>query len=328
MSRFQNILKQPHPTELAVVEHAKVPANTLSTIHNTSEEAFKQFEKNPQRYQELVANPKAAKTKEEKVGIMAAREILFVIDESGSMSGEDTDPRLTNEEVKKGGWFGAGSWGSNTSGQQSSALTHQQQRWTLWNSACVATESVMELSLAMDRDHKVDVMLFPSTKMSGSGGFDILETNTIADVQALFRNNSPCGSTPLAAALLHLRRQKMDRLLTEGIPFTCIVMTDGVPDNQDEVYRFFVDLVRDHRLNEKGREYLAAFSFVQMGDDSSAKRFLESLDDNMEQYYRKAGVNHVDIIDTKEDNFLFGTGKYSGQAWKGPFALLHDAIFD
>ena len=36
----------------------------------------------------------------------------------------------------------------------------------------------------------------------------------------------------------------------------------------------------------------------------------------------------VDIVDTKEDNFLFGTGKFRKQEGIGPFALFWDALYD
>ena len=56
----------------------------------------------------------------------------------------------------------------------------------------------------------------------------------------------------------------------------------------------------------------------------SAVKFLEDLDDNL---IRELRVN-VDIVDTKEDNFLFGTGRYSGEEGVGPFALFWDALYD
>lgn len=339
MSRFQRLMKQQHPEELAVVEHGKVPPATLAKIHDTSETAFATFEANPARYQELVVNPTHATTNAEKVGIMAAREIFLIIDKSGSMSGSDTNPTLSNDQIKQGvsSWFGG-----KTSA--SARTTAPQAPWTLWDSARVATESILELSLAMDRDHKIDVMLFPTTAAAygyNATSFPILESNSIAEIQTLFSKNSPGGSTPLAECLQNLRVQKLDALLAPlkssnaavngdnmPTPFTVVVMTDGAPDNAGEVYKFFVDLVRDYKLYMSGREYIAAFSFVQMGDNALAAKFLSDLDDNMADHYKRAGVGPVDIIDTKEDNFLFGTGKYEGQTWKGPFALLHDAIFD
>jgi hypothetical protein len=332
-------MKQSQPTELAVVEHGKVPPATLAKIHDTSETAFHTFEANPARYQELVANPMHATTNAEKVGIMAAREIFLIVDKSGSMSGSDTNPTLSNDQIKKGvsSWFG----GSTSAAARGLA---PQAPWTLWDSARVATESILELSLAMDRDHKIDVMLFPTTAAAygyNATSFPVLESNSIAEIQNLFSTNSPGGSTPLAACLQNLRVQKLDALLAPlksssgalngdnmPTPFTVVIMTDGVPDNEADVYKFFVDLVRDYRLDTTGREFIAAFSFVQMGDNAAAARFLADLDDNMASYYKRGGVGPVDIIDTKEDNFLFGTGKYEGQTWKGPFALLHDAIFD
>jgi hypothetical protein len=325
MSRFQKLLKKD---DLAEMDHGKPSQTALRNIEESSNNALVVFEKNPERYQELVENPKLASTNDEKVGIMGSREIFILVDRSGSMGGSDTNPQLSNADIQKYGssWslFGGGSKSSSSASAQQQ---QPQQPWTLWDSARVATESIMELSLAMDKDHKLDVMMFPPQDVNyvtTPYRFSIMETTQIADVQALFKRNRPGGSTPLAEALEYLRTAKLDALLGQGLPFTVIIMTDGTPDNTQNVREFFVNLVNKYDLAVKGREYLAAFSFVQMGDDMSATRFLEELDDSMPSKY----CAPVDIIDTKKDNFLFGTGEYSAATWKGPFALLHDAIFD
>ncbi|MCP3922495.1 MAG: hypothetical protein GY714_07920, partial [Desulfobacterales bacterium] len=90
------------------------------------------------------------------------------------------------------------------------------------------------------------------------------------------------------------------------------------------VKSFFTKVIRNNNLESKGRETLAAFSFVRMGDDQGARKFLQDLDDNL---IRETGIR-VDIVDTKEDNFLFGTGIYKGKEGVGPFALFWDALFD
>jgi hypothetical protein len=298
--------EQEQSQEYAVVVYGKPTKESLDKITEAADKAFDIFSENPEKFQELVKNPMLASTSEEKIGIMGMREIILLIDKSGSMSGQDSNPQLTTPE--------------NTN----------QPRWTLWDSARVATESILEISLAIDKDHKIDVATFPSLSEKGinRGDYKLVEMSSIADIQHIFSRNLPSGSTPLADVLISVRKQKLEHLINEGISSTIIIMTDGVPDNEQNVKDFFVNLIRDFKLNEEGRQYLVAFSFVQIGDDLSATRFLTDMDDNMAQYYKSKGVEHVDIIDTKKDNFLFGTDEYASSNWKGPFALLHDAIYD
>lgn len=323
MSRFQKILKADPKTEsqdLVVLEKGRTSKASLDIITASSNAAFEEFQENPEKYKQLVENPNLATSKEERIGIMSAREIIILIDKSGSMSGSDVNPQEESITQKK--WS---IWGGSSSEEPQKT----SQKWTLWDSARVATESILEVSLAMDANHKIEITTFPAINEKGlaKGDYKLYETGSFADVQQIF-HTQPGGSTPLADALESIKLQRLDNLLVEGTPFTVIIMTDGVPDNKESVKSFFVNLIKQHKLYEKGREYLAAFSFVQMGDDYSATQFLKDLDDNMASYYKKQGVPVVDIIDTKKDNFLFGTDEFKNELWKGPFALLHDAIFD
>jgi len=90
------------------------------------------------------------------------------------------------------------------------------------------------------------------------------------------------------------------------------------------VKQFFKKVIVENRLETPGRETLAAFSFVRMGDDGGAISFLRDLDDNLKSQMQV----RVDIVDTKPDNFLFGTAEFAGQNEVGPFNLLFQAIYD
>jgi len=300
-NKFQKLLQKDFTT----LKNGKQSEESLDLITTSSNAALIEFENNPQRFNVLVSNPTLAKTNEEKIGIMSAREIILLIDKSASMDSSDFNPQI------------------NT-------ISQKQQKWTLWDSARVATESILEVALAMDSNHKIDVTTFPAISenwLAVNNDYKLYETGSIVDIQKIFENK-PGGSTPLAEALNSIRKQKLETLLNDNIPFTVVIMTDGIPDNENNVKQFFLNLVRDYRLYENGREYLAAFSFVQMGDNLCATKFLSELDDNMRNYYIKNNVTPVDIIDTKKDNFLFGTDEFENSDWKGPFALLYDAIFD
>ncbi len=199
----------------------------------------------------------------------------------------------------------------------------EQHLWTRWDSAKVAANSIAEVAISLDANSTVDVMLWDSLR--GRFQNSLTSINRSSEINTLFDNNHPeRGSTPLYEALLEIYNKKLKDLLTRSEPFTVIILTDGSPDYPNKVKSFFKTIIKDHRLEEKGRETLAAFSFVRMGDDPGAINFLQDLDDNLIQ---ELDIK-IDIVDTKEDNYLFGTGRYQGVEGVGPFGLFWSALYD
>lgn len=245
------------------------------------------------QYEDLVAFPSHAQNEEEKLAILSAREIFIMVDRSGSMGTRDENP----------------------TGAKSRA-------WTRWDSARVAAESLSELAISLDADNKVELIFW-------SGGANRLKTkkktmSKINDISKMFKKHQPSGGTPLAEALEDVYKTRLKSLLKKSEPFTVLILTDGSPNNKSSVKEFFRKIIRENNLEQAGRETLAAFSFIRMGDDQGAIDFLEDLDDNL---VKTLNVS-VDIVDTKEDNFLFGTGKFVNQEGIGPLAVFWDAIFD
>jgi hypothetical protein len=245
-------------------------------------------------YVAIVRNPQVARNDQERLAGLSAREIFVLVDRSGSMDSHDDNP---------------------TGGAVAS--------WKRWDSARVATESVMELALSLDVNNKVDVMFWDGD-VSGKLRCVKESITRVGQVHDLFSKYHPEGGTPLADALEELYSSNLHRLLQNSEPFTVLILTDGLPNDVSRVKQFFSKVVRDNRLEEQGRETLAAFSFIRMGDAPGAASFLKDLDDNLIQELK---IN-VDIVDTKEDNFLFGSGKYAQQSGVGPLAVLWDAIYD
>ncbi len=253
------------------------------------------------RYDEIVANPEAAKNDHERMIALASREIFILIDRSGSMADPDNDP----------------------TGQSNSKGSGKNGRWTRWDSARVAVKSIMEVALTLDKDASVDVVLWDGDEY-GDLRCEKSSATCIQDVDALFTQFKPRATTPLAKVLDDIYNTRLKAIFARNEPATVIVLTDGTPNEPQEVKNSLKRMVIDSKLEQAGRETLAAFSFVQMGDDAGAERFLQDLDDNL---IRETGIK-VDIADTKKDDFLFGTGAYLGKSGIGPFALLWDAIYD
>lgn len=271
----------------------RMQQTTLTQISNTVEHTLTNIDQS--RYEDIVANPEAARSDEEKLAALSAREIFILVDRSGSMNAPDDNPT-----------------GAYKSG------------WNRWQSANVASQSISELALALDTDNVVDIM-FWSGDMRGK--LEKIEGTMKypGEIDNFFKKHPPQrGSTPLADALDDVYKNRLKSLLQRSEPFTVIILTDGQPNNPNAVKSFFKKVVRENNLEQPGRETLAAFSFVRMGDDAGAIQFLNDLDDNL---INQTGIN-VDIVDTKPDNFLFGTAEFSGREGVGPFALLWDAIYD
>ncbi|MFK7824967.1 MAG: VWA domain-containing protein [Oligoflexales bacterium] len=285
---------KPVKNKYGVTKNGKMPEPVRQELTRDVEKTKANMSQ--EHYEDIVKDPQLAKNDQEKIAGLSAREVFILVDRSGSMNAEDENP----------------------TGQS------MGQQWTRWDSARVAAESISELSLSLDQDGKVDIMLWDGDRYSNLQHQYESMTN-VSDIKYFFENNRPeRGSTPLAEALEEVYSKHLAQLLRKSEPFTCIILTDGQPNDPSKVKNLFKRIITENNLEQPGRETLAAFSFVRMGDDQGAISFLKDLDDNL---ISQLGVN-VDIVDTKEDNFLFGTGMYSGREGIGPFALFWDALYD
>lgn len=280
--------------KFGTTDKGKVPQSQLNGIKNEIQTTLGKMDQS--HYEDIVANPELAINDEERLAALSAREIFILVDRSGSMNAPDENP--------------------------SGAKSHYN--WTRWDSARVAAESISELAIALDADNTIDIMLWDGDKY-GRLNY-IYETMTdVGQINKYFTNNKPeRGSTPLTEALDRVYQDRLKSLLQKSEPFTVVILTDGAPNNRNTAKNFFKKVIKENNLEAPGRETLAAFSFVRMGDDDGAIAFLEDLDDNL---IKQLKIN-VDIVDTKEDNFLFGTGKFQGMEGIGPLAVFWDALYD
>ena len=99
----------------------------------------------------------------------------------------------------------------------------------------------------------------------------------------IFKDLSPRGGTPLAEAL-----QAAFKLAGKSAKKDFIVVyTDGVPDDMDAVKKAIIN-----QANYQDHDDSLTILFVQVGDDTSASKFLRDLDDNLK------GAK-FDIVDAK-----------------------------
>jgi uncharacterized protein with von Willebrand factor type A (vWA) domain len=124
-----------------------------------------------------------------------------------------------------------------------------------------------------------------------SGKFKRYDHVDGAKVTNIFLENDPSGRTDLAGVLTDALNNYFQRKAagtTQANGETILVVTDGEPDDRKAVVQLIIDasqkLDRDEEL---------AISFIQVGTDESATKFLKILDDDLE----RAGAK-FDIVDT------------------------------
>jgi uncharacterized protein with von Willebrand factor type A (vWA) domain len=124
-----------------------------------------------------------------------------------------------------------------------------------------------------------------------SGRFKRYENVTANKVSQIFKENEPSGRTDLTGVLQdalndYFRRKAAGKTKASGE--TILVVTDGEPDDRKSVMQAIVEASRRMERDEE-----LAISFIQVGTDLDATRFLRALDDEL----TNAGAK-FDIVDT------------------------------
>jgi uncharacterized protein with von Willebrand factor type A (vWA) domain len=132
-----------------------------------------------------------------------------------------------------------------------------------------------------------------------SGRFKRYENVTSAKVGQIFRENDPSGTTDLAAVLKHATDDYFQRKgsgQTKPNGETILVVTDGEPDDRKAVMRVIIEASRRMDKDEE-----LAISFIQVGTDQQATRFLKVLDDELQSAGAKFDICDTITMDDMED---------------------------
>ncbi len=135
-----------------------------------------------------------------------------------------------------------------------------------------------------------------------SGRFKRYENVTASKVTQIFRENDPSGSTDLAAVLKHATDNYFERKAagqTKPNGETILVVTDGEPDDRKAVMKVIIEASRRMDRDEE-----LAISFIQVGTDSQATKFLKILDDELQGAGAKFDICDTITIDDMEDYSL------------------------
>lgn len=122
-----------------------------------------------------------------------------------------------------------------------------------------------------------------------AGKYRTYEGTEPSAVQRIFTENAPMGSTDTAGAL----KSRLDAYFARKAagaarPVAILVLTDGVPDNEAAVAKVIVEAANKLDADEE-----VAISFVQVGSDGQATKFLQRLDNDLVAQGAK-----FDIVDT------------------------------
>jgi uncharacterized protein with von Willebrand factor type A (vWA) domain len=124
-----------------------------------------------------------------------------------------------------------------------------------------------------------------------SGRFKRYDNVTSSKVSQIFQENDPSGTTDLASVLKNATDSYFERKSrgeTKPNGETILVITDGEPDDRKAVMKVIIEVSRRMERDEE-----LGISFIQVGTDPQATRFLKVLDDELQG----AGAK-FDICDT------------------------------
>ncbi|MDB9376715.1 VWA domain-containing protein, partial [Nodularia sphaerocarpa] len=157
-----------------------------------------------------------------------------------------------------------------------------------------AQESTLALASKCDQfdPDGITVYLF-------SGRFKRYDNVTAAKVTQIFQENDPSGSTDLASVLKHatddyFQRKRAGQTKPNGE--IILVVTDGEPDDRKAVMKVIIEA---SRLMDNDEEL--GISFIQVGTDAQATRFLKVLDDDLQGAGAKFDICDTITMDDMED---------------------------
>jgi len=114
-------------------------------------------------------------------------------------------------------------------------------------------------------------------------------------IQQLFHQHRPRGGTKMGPVLRQAFQEADQAHRTSGRGTTILVITDGEPDNKHDVEQAIINA-----SNRLQRDEDLSLSFIQIGNDPAATRFLKHLDDEL---VRKC---KFDIVDTLKSSAMEG----------------------
>lgn len=166
-----------------------------------------------------------------------------------------------------------------------------KSRWQVMQESTLALASKCE---ELDPDG-ITIYLF-------SGRFKRYDQVTATKVGQIFQENEPSGRTDLAGVLQDATNSYFQRKAasqTKENGETILVVTDGEPDDRKAVMKVIIEASRRIERDEE-----LAISFIQIGTDAQATKFLKILDDELQGAGAKFDIVDTITLDDMEDMTL------------------------
>jgi len=166
-----------------------------------------------------------------------------------------------------------------------------KSRWDIMQESTLAIASKCE---ELDPDG-ITVYLF-------SGKFRRYDNVTSNKVAQIFQENDPSGRTDLASVLADATNNYFQRKAagqTKANGETLVVVTDGEPDDRKSVMKVIIETSRRMERDEE-----LAITFIQVGTDTQATKFLKILDDELQSAGAKFDIVDTVTMDDMEDMTL------------------------
>lgn len=163
-----------------------------------------------------------------------------------------------------------------------------------WDAAQESTLALARKCEQFDPDG-ITVYLFSSR-------FKRYDDVTSSKVEQIFMENDPVGTTNLTAVLIDAVNNYFQRKAagkTKPAGETILVVTDGEPDDRRSVMETIIEATRRMERDEE-----LALSFIQVGTDSGATKFLQALDDQLEGVGAKFDICDTITMDDMADMSL------------------------
>lgn len=177
------------------------------------------------------------------------------------------------------------------SGSMAEPLNATQSRWKGVEEAAIGLAN--KLTTLADKGF---AMYLFSSKFHRTEGVDA------AKVKQVFAENEPNGGTNLAEALddalnNYFYRKEKGQAKPNGEIIA--VMTDGRPDNEEQVAKVIVKATKKMDRDEE-----LGISFIQVGNDAHATAYLKRLDDHLESEGAKFDIVNAITLDDMGDQNL------------------------
>ncbi|AIE76233.1 hypothetical protein D082_50710 (plasmid) [Synechocystis sp. PCC 6714] len=163
----------------------------------------------------------------------------------------------------------------------------QKTRWEL------VQESTLALARKCDQLDSDGITLY-----TFSGKFRRYDNVNASKVEQIFQENEPVGGTNLTTVLQDainnfLQRKKLSKA---KVGETIVVITDGEPNDRRSVFEIIIQASKSIDTDEE-----LAISFIQIGDDPGATKFLQALDDQLMEVGAKFDIVDTVTFDDMED---------------------------